>query len=207
MKCEFCSNALTNKNRRFCSLSCSNRARPSRKSIFVKKCIGCDQDFTVDSKSRKNKFCSRSCSAKINNLGMVRNGTAQTKTCMACLKPVSNRNRSGYCTNECRWNDEIKRWLSGELDGCWKYTHASYVRRYLEQKTSNSCEECGYNTTRKDGSSILQVDHIDGNWRNNKPENVRLLCPNCHCLTDTWGAGNMGRGRTWKKEYSQYYKK
>lgn len=33
----------------------------------------------------------------------------------------------------------------------------------------------------------LQLDHIDGNRRNNQLENLRLLCPNCHTQTETWG--------------------
>lgn len=33
---------------------------------------------------------------------------------------------------------------------------------------------------------ILQLDHIDGNKRNNTLTNLRLLCPNCHSQTDTF---------------------
>ncbi|MFC7218462.1 HNH endonuclease signature motif containing protein [Streptomyces polyrhachis] len=36
----------------------------------------------------------------------------------------------------------------------------------------------------------LEVDHIDGDWRNNRPGNLRFLCPNCHSTTD----GYRGRG-------------
>lgn len=39
----------------------------------------------------------------------------------------------------------------------------------------------------------LEVDHIDGDWRNNRIENLRLLCPNCHSTTDTYRGRAKGR--------------
>lgn len=41
----------------------------------------------------------------------------------------------------------------------------------------------------------LEVDHIDGNFKNNEFSNLRLLCRNCHGQTPTFGAKNMGNGR------------
>lgn len=166
---------------------------------MIKNCNECNSEF--ETKDNRKKFCNHSCAASFNNkIYKVR--WPQCKGCSNRADP--RRNRSGYCSTKCRQDHEIVRWLAGELDGRWKYTHASYVRRYLEQKTNGCCEHCGYNKTRDDGSSILQVDHIDGDWENNKPDNVRLLCPNCHCLTPTWGSGNMGKGRSWKSNYDQF---
>jgi hypothetical protein len=43
------------------------------------------------------------------------------------------------------------------------------------------------------GPIPLQLDHIDGDRRNNELKNLRLLCPNCHALTDTYCGRNIGR--------------
>jgi hypothetical protein len=37
---------------------------------------------------------------------------------------------------------------------------------------------------------VLQLDHIDGDEANNLLENLRILCPNCHSQTPTYGSKN-----------------
>ena len=41
----------------------------------------------------------------------------------------------------------------------------------------------------------LEIDHVNGNYADNSPANLRLLCPNCHALTPTFKGLNRGNGR------------
>ncbi|GLV91584.1 MULTISPECIES: HNH endonuclease [Streptomyces] len=57
------------------------------------------------------------------------------------------------------------------------------------------CRLCGIEAVWQGRPLPLEVDHIDGDWRNNQPENLRLLCPNCHSTTDTYRGRAKGRRR------------
>ena len=48
----------------------------------------------------------------------------------------------------------------------------------------HKCEEC--NLVEWNNKPIpLELDHIDGNHFNNDFKNLRIICPNCHALTET----------------------
>lgn len=47
------------------------------------------------------------------------------------------------------------------------------------------CELCGWATVAPDGRLPLELDHINGKRRDNRLENLRILCPNCHSLQPT----------------------
>lgn len=55
----------------------------------------------------------------------------------------------------------------------------------IESGRAYACESCGIVEWR--GLAItLQVDHKNGDWQDNRPENLRFMCPNCHSQTSNW---------------------
>ncbi len=66
-------------------------------------------------------------------------------------------------------------------------------RAMLELGVAERCALCGTGPVWRGHPLPLEVDHIDGDWRRNRLENLRLLCPNCHSATDTY------RGRAKKR--------
>jgi 5-methylcytosine-specific restriction endonuclease McrA len=55
------------------------------------------------------------------------------------------------------------------------------------------CKECGQSNIHNGKHLTLQLDHINGDSADNRIENLKLLCPNCHSQTETFcGRGNTG---------------
>ena len=128
------------------------------------------------------------------------------KYCLKCGNKLRSDQKK-YCSNECRHNHEQmcfeKDWFAGKIsgnsDGPWTQVR-DRVRNYLFKKYNNKCSRCGWGEVNPFTNTIpLEVEHLDGNPYNSFPDNLTLLCPNCHSLTKTYRGANRGNGRkkTW----------
>ena len=123
--------------------------------------------------------------------------------CLNCRKEFLSyySSKGMYCSNKCQNSFQrktyISNWKKGKQEGIISDgTLSSYVRKYIFEKYDSRCAKCGWNEKNiYSGKIPLEIDHIDGDHKNNKEENLILLCPNCHSLTPTYKALNKGKGR------------
>ena len=120
-----------------------------------------------------------------------------------CLNGCGNEIKKGagkYCSLRCQFDKQFKMRLaifeSGRYPARVMNGPDSFLRKVLRMNLGDACTRCGWCEIHPVTRRVpLEIEHIDGDWRNNQPGNLTLLCPNCHSLTPTYRALNRGRGR------------
>lgn len=152
----------------------------------IKNCLSCNSPI-----KRKQNFCSHSCSASYNNKLRI----SKMQNCANCNNKVKHKNArfcSINCSVEYKKNELNKRIENGDPT-----VGAPALKRYLIEKYGEKCMECNWAVKHPVLNKVpIELEHIDGNYKNNTEANSKLLCPNCHSLTLTYKALNYGNGRT-----------
>ena len=176
---------------------------PNTINIFM-KCLNCE--IIYDTIYKTSKFCSRSCSATFNNkIKPKRSKSGKTTNCLQCNKEVyyyPGQQHGKYCSNVCQGKHvfETKTKPKIESGNCHS---APTLKKYLTEKKGYKCEKCSISNWLNQ-LLVLHLDHIDGNADNNIPDNLRLLCPNCHSQTETFCGGNKKNSK--RSVYNKRYR-
>ena len=126
--------------------------------------------------------------------------------CLNCKLNIQKNKK--YCSNKCQveyqYKQYISEWKNGNKTGMrGDYQISMYIKTYLFKKYDSKCFRCGWGEKNPYTNNIpLEIEHIDGNYKNNSEENLILLCPNCHSMTGTYKGANVNYGR---KSRSKYY--
>jgi hypothetical protein len=106
--------------------------------------------------------------------------------CLCCNKEfrwMPSQKSGKYCTQDC----QVLHTLTEKINS-GSYTRSN-AKTYFRKVTEYKCSCCGINE-HNNKPIVLQIDHIDGDNQNDRIENYRYLCPNCHTQTETWGVKN-----------------
>ncbi len=121
------------------------------------------------------------------------------RICAAGCGRLCNEPEAFFCSRDCFQHERRYSRYAEFLNGNERPNPQvkSFLRwaiiRYLGFE---ACSNCGWAERHSvTGRIPVEVEHIDGDWRNNHPTNLTLLCPSCHSLTPTYRALNWGRGR------------
>lgn len=164
--------------------------------INPKHCKFCDA--IIPYKSRRNDFCNQSCSASYNNRGVRRHGQSRGK-CEICGKTLTTHYNK--CCNEtkCKTMYTVNHFPSlSHLP----YSKKAVLKRYYILIRGHKCENCGLISWLEQPIPLI-LHHINGDAYNWCPENVQLLCGNCHPFTPNFCGKNKGKS-TRKRVYSLY---
>jgi hypothetical protein len=167
----------------------------------MKECERCGDPLNHS----QDRYCSKSCAASVNNMGVQRNintngkilvdGRWVTTLCRFCNKPTMNQI---FCSSNCRHLETRKNRKEKIVsEGGIKSKKDKWILEELRGKCCESCKEKKW----LNEEIPLDIHHIDGDSDNNIFENLQLLCPNCHRLTDNHGSKNKNGKSSKRKLY------
>jgi hypothetical protein len=178
--------------------------------VYNYTCEICGKE--VIDKYGSGRFCSRSCANK-----RIQTQESNKKRSLKLMGRKIKRNinmskewkdkigKSNKEHNLKIYEEYIKKWKDGEITGLDHYGSVSKrIKRYFREKYDNKCQVCGWNEINRITKRVpLELHHKDGDCKNNKEDNLEILCPNCHSLTSTFKALNKKSTRTFKVVYNK----
>jgi hypothetical protein len=130
----------------------------------------------------------------LNNLGLRCAGGNYKSLRLACKKfeievPLCDFSRNPKINKFSKYDDSVV-----------FVKNSNYLNRQLLKQrliknndVKNECSICGLPPEWNKKPLTLTLDHINGVFNDNRKENLRILCPNCHTQTDTFAGRNADK--------------
>lgn len=218
--CRFCSERFLPrwKSQKFCSQSCAatfnNKVGTRSRMKPQGKCDRCGVGgirsgvkYCLDCRSARTKLCV---------CGKNMMADSPHETCHRCRNSENSqkakdrkREREGRPPrNKNFWYPPVQDWIDGKWNGAGKNGLLNErVRKYLIEQAEHRCQSpaCdvpgGFRTVHPiTGRVPVEIEHINGDSTDHRPENLTVICPNCHALTSTYRALNKGSKRSWRRK-------
>lgn len=171
----------------------------------VKPCLECKNNFE-SLITYKSKFCSHRCAGIFNSQNRGNSKRNKTSNCSNCGK-VKKTLVSTYCSNNCK-NQVDRKVIFSLIENGDTTLGERWYKLYLINKQGTKCMDCGWNQVNPTTGLVpTQLEHIDGKHLNNSLDNLKILCPNCHSLTPTYGFLNKGNGREGRQKWREQNKR
>ena len=182
---------MINKEREFCACGCGEIVnRSGRRYIFghyansirvpriTRRCKWCGKSMVLPEYDCR-EHCSRSCASK-HLKGGKRKVPYVKSVCPICGTAYertlneAEKGRKATCSYACGI-EATRRTHLKDPNG---YPTTRQGQRDMALQLRQCCDNCGWDNI----IDILVIHHVDHNLRNGDPENISLLCPNCHAI-------------------------
>ncbi len=117
--------------------------------------------------------------------------------CPGCGAEIYGNEKQIYCSTKCQGKcaseKKYRDYLNNQDDYGDDEISYLWLKKYIIKEQGYKCDICGINEEWNGKPLHFVLDHIDGDARNNKRENLRMICPNCDSQLDTFKSRNNGK--------------
>lgn len=161
------------------------------------KCKYCNENEAIKySKYSNGEFCSKKCAKGYSTKNKRKEINEKVSEKLKGTVVTATRIKNPWTDEQLdTWKQKIQETYNNKiLDADFNSLSFGRLRKRVILEQKSKCNNCGLDEWLGEPLT-LELEHKDGNNKNNKRENLEAICPNCHSLTKTWRGRNKNSKR------------